>query len=94
MSNSQYQVTHMPEVAAGVVEVNGESVVETGLRNVASVVLTYNETNFVPNEEGLLSWYHLTPNSSKIVIRTEKTGTGSGTLGDTPMSVSFIAIGN
>lgn len=83
--------THLPEMSGGEVEVTGEVIVDHQLRNLQTFVPSFKTNNFVPNEEGKVGWYVL--EGSKVVIRVEKTGTNDGVLGDSTMTVSWIALG-
>lgn len=90
--------THLSEMAGATEAVIGELIVDTGLRDIQSCVASFNETNFVPDEEQFVSCYRLKSvkpeePASKIVIRVEKGGANSGTLGDTVIKVDWLAIG-
>lgn len=85
---------HLPEVAGATETITGEIIVDTGLREIQSFVATFQTTNFVPDEESLLSWYPLpggTP--AQMVIRVEKGGVNHGLLGTNPIKVSWLALG-
>ncbi len=92
--------THIPGLAGSLVEVNGEAIVDTGLKAIQTATVTLNETNIVADEESHVSWYPLdgkdargNPKGSKIVIRVEKGGANHGVLGDSDVIVSWIALG-
>lgn len=84
---------HIPGLSGGLEKVTAELVVETGLRDIQTVIATLNESNIVPDEEATVSWYPLSGSTSKIVLRVEKGGANSGTLGDSEVTVSWLALG-
>ncbi len=92
--------THIPGLAGSLVEVNGELIVETGLKAIQTAGAWLNERNIVADEESHVSWYPLdgfdtrgNPKGSKIVLRVEKGGANHGLLGDSDIMVSWIAMG-
>ena len=90
--------THIPEFAGATEEVTGELVVDTGLREIQSLTVTIKAQNLVPDEEQFVTWYRLNEVESgapagEVVIRVEKGGVNSGTLGDSVISVSWMAMG-
>lgn len=85
--------THLPGLAGALETVTGEMIVDTGLKDIQTVVVTPNETNIVPDEEATVSWYPLPESSSKIVLRVEKGGANSGIVGTNPFKVSWLALG-
>lgn len=80
---------------AGTVIVNGEEQIVSGLYRVSNVFLTMSGSNISPDGESKLSWYQLDPTNEpgKFVIRVEKSGANDGILGDQPISVSWMAVG-
>lgn len=91
---------HMPGVAGDLTEVNGEAIVDTKLKAIQTAVVTLNEKNIISDEESHVSWYPLDgldsrgkPKGSRIVLRVERGGLNHGTLGDSDVMVSWIAIG-
>ncbi len=88
---------HIPGLAGGIETVNGELTVDTGIRRLRSVVVQMNEPNIVPDEESEVSWFLFDdpPNTTqKIVLRVEKGGANHGLVGDSPVQVSWIALGD
>lgn len=85
--------THLPSVSGGMLIVTGEAVIDPELRELQTFVPAFKTSNFVPNQEGKLSWYPLPGDESRIVIRVEKTGTNDGLLGTNPIAVSWFALG-
>jgi hypothetical protein len=86
--------SHIPELAGAIETITGEIVVDTGLRDIQTFVATFKSTNFVPDQESLLSWYPL-PNGQpgQMVIRVEKGGVNHGLIGTNPVNVSWMALG-
>ena len=86
--------THIPGVAGDEITVTGDARVDTGLARITTVVTGLNESNIVPDEEASVSWYQRDVDPpGTIILRVEKGGANSGTLGDSPVQVSFIALG-
>ena len=86
--------THIPGLSRGTKTVIGELQVESGLRNIRAVALTFNESNLVANQESKLSWYRLADAlPGDFIIRVEKGGSNEGVLGDNPIKVSWVAEG-
>ena len=89
--------THLPEVAGGIESINGEGIVNTGLRNIRTVSCVLQASNLVSNEEGKVCWYPYqwdSPGPKRIVIRVEKTGTNDSVLGDSAINVAWLALGD
>ena len=87
--------THIPEMAGDTIEVTGELEIKSGLRELQSVQLTLAEQNIVADEESKLTWYRRNPKTlpGDFVIRVEKSGAGEGSLGDSAVKVSWLALG-
>jgi hypothetical protein len=86
--------THIPGLSRGVTEVVGELQVDSGLKTIRAVTITFNESNLVANEESKLSWYRLADAlPGYFVIRVEKGGSNEGVLGTNSVKVSWIAEG-
>ena len=86
--------THIPGISRGVVTVTGELQIDSGLKSINSVALTFNESNLVANEESKLTWYRLTDAlAGDFIIRVEKGGSNEGVLGTNPVKVAWTAEG-
>jgi len=85
--------THLPEVAGEFVEVNGEAIIETGLRDIQAATASPAVTDFTANEEAKVSCRKDPTNSSRLIIRVEKSGSNEGILGDSAITVGWIAFG-
>lgn len=87
--------THLPQVSGDIVNVLGTLDVDTGLRDLQTASVNLMGA-LVANEEATVTWEKLPlvdGATQMIRIRVYKGGTGSGTLGDTSMPVSWSALG-
>ena len=87
---------HMPEFAGNIESVTGELVVESGLREIQTVTLNIVTSNFVANEESKVSWYQdetIAERRGAFIIRVEKGGSNDGVVGDSPVQISWMALG-
>lgn len=82
--------THIPEFAAGSVSVTGSEVVKTGLREIQGCSAVLDGT-ITANEESAVT--ATVQNANEILIRVYKGGTGSGTAGDSAVTVNWMALG-
>jgi len=85
--------SHRPEESHKIIDVTGEVVVETQLRNVVGASVAFVKNDFAANEEGKVSWYRYGNSLSQIVVRVEKTGTNEGVLGDNMVQINVRAWG-
>ena len=88
--------THIPALSGAIVEVIGEAVIDTGLREIQTFVCSYQKQNFVPDEEALVSWYLMPKeerSTQRVVIRTEKGGANAGLLGTNLVKIAWLATG-
>lgn len=88
--------THLPSVAGGVEPVIGEAIVDTGLRKLRTVLVSFKAPNFPLDEESKVSWYPVPGESLttvRIVIRVEKGGANDGLLGTNLVQISWLALG-
>ena len=87
--------THLPQVSGAIESVLGTLDVDTGIRDVQTAGVNLMGA-LVANEESTVTWEKLPlvdGATQMIRIRVYKGGTGSGTLGDTAMPVSWFALG-
>ncbi len=88
---------HLPEVAGGTVAVTGSLVVDTGLRDLQSFSATIQGV-VVLNEESLVTYElvdQIPGTTRQVTIRVYKAGPiGHGSVGDSAMNVTWMAIGN
>lgn len=94
MAGNDNRSPHLPEMSGGIVQVIGEVLVDHGLRNLRTFVPSFRTSNFVPDEESRVSWYPFGDSISTVVIRVEKGGANDGVLGDNPVDISWIALGD
>jgi len=85
--------THLPEVAGEFVYVTGETVIQTGLRNIQAAVASFAVDDFTADEESKISCHVYAADPTKIVVRVEKGGSNEGTLGDNSVLISWMAFG-
>lgn len=90
---------HYPSLAGNIVTVPaaGELVINTGLRELQTFVASIKLADPAANEEAVLSWYIPAGDELNahrhVVVRIEKGGSGSGTIGDTATDIGWFALG-
>lgn len=95
MSASEYLSKNYPALARGVVAVTGSAIVETGLREIIGVSANIKADSLTANEETTVVVNFggsLEPGQLRLAVY--KGGTGSGTIGDSAVDVSFTAEGD
>ena len=86
--------THLSEVAGDIETVTGELIVDTGLRDIQSMTVSFAHNNFLPDEEAHVTWFFSDlPSRRKVTIRVETGGVNDGNLGTNPTLISWVAFG-
>ncbi len=88
--------SHLPGIAGATESFTDSLIVDTKLLRLQSFTATLKAASVTANEESIVHW-ELEPLVSgatqKIKLFVVKGGTAHGTVGDTPVDVSWIAIG-
>jgi hypothetical protein len=95
MNTATNRSQHLVGVSGGIEAVTGTLTVDTGLKDVQSIVATQ-LTDAAANEEGIVTVTLVEPSDGgnyKATLKVWKHGTASGDAGDSAVDVSWMAFG-